>query len=70
MTTVSVNPSRGATKASGPWLLSIRSVEPGGGSTRLALATKTSDRSRMYCISGWEMSQSRITGCSTALGFA
>ena len=39
VTTASVNPSRGTTKASGPWLLSISVVAPDGGSTMFALAT-------------------------------
>ena len=41
----------GNVKARGPLLLSISVVALVGGSTRLARATKTSDRSRMYCIS-------------------
>ena len=47
-----------------------QALAPAGSSTLLALATKTSDRSRTYCISGWPMSQSRMTGCKISLGFS
>ena len=69
-TTVSENPSRGATKASGPLLLSIRTDEPGGGSTPVALRIATVGRSRTNCISGCATSQSRMTGCSIVFGLA
>ncbi len=50
--------------------LDQRTVEPGGGSTIVALRTRTTVRSRMYCISGCEALTSRIAGLSTVLELA
>ncbi len=71
MNTVSEYPSRGTTNASGPALLSIRLLEDVGGSTTtFALATSTTDRSRMNCIRGCDALTSRIVGPSTSFVFS